>query len=1338
MFAGSHRHSDVGSCLQRLCDGYGLELQLREVDTLIHGDADDLTSDGVWERLLADIQKGAFDIIIGSPPCHTHSRACWRGGEGPCPLRSREHPRGFPWLSGSRLQKANLANLLIDRTLQAARAGHDSPACSRFLLEHPEDLGAVASGGCPASIWQSEEIAELASHTGAITGALHQCHFEGGRSSKPTRLMGTVSNLASAVHPGWPTFSTSGQYLGPLPWRCGHDAGHPPLIGWDPESNAWRTSFSAAYPMGLCMCLAELCVLDFLYRPSPTVGKVGGLGFGESSVTKAPVLPSSDLVDISPECSKALCSALSSIEWPPSARSYVSGRALCVGALSSSNGGASIWSGNETLSSVIRETNRAFSAALDKAGWSFSWSSLQINHNTIAQWHRDEKNLGDSVIFSVGNYSGGQFVLDKVGSFDIRDKMLWFNGLTKHRSTDFEGDRWSVVAFTSPATRCCDLRQRDELRALGFRLPPPSAPPFRSSPLTRKKTALQEGELYVGRSRRWGDGFWGNNYRVHGSEDRQAVVDAYEKDLRLDVTRRRHLGSLSGKGLVCHCASDQPCHIDSIVKVYKEFFEVPPEEKVVDPYEKLREELAEKDTSDEDEQGRIRPKKGSGVLGGGAPIHYFTGGKKKWFEDGAGLCSPGRWHPEKRGLVSGDLGRLLKSELLPLLFKHVDVKRLACHLACNKVKECPFSEELVLACLKVIGDFLARQGMKGVDLVVPAGQKIRLHVLAGLAKVMGDPDWEVLVQGVDSYLAGLPIGVERPLPRTPAVYERKRKWRKYDVADCPPCSKANYVSCSGNTEAIEAQFQEEKEMGFMRVEQEAAIKEEYGDDICVAALGAIEKGDNSFRIIHDGTHGVQVNPRIIQRDQVRLPGGSELKLITHFASKRGKSVFGLSGDISKAHRLPVIRRKDHGLQLCRLDDSRYWVNQVGTFGIGSAAYWWSRLAAVASRLVLYLHGHDWVWQLLYADDYLWYVSGGDPFGHLILSILVYHILGFPFAWHKFKGGFELSWIGYWADLTTWQVGLSDARAEWIMRWLEDLMSGNQVSCHRATEGLGRLTFAVAVADTYRPFLGPWYAWSAACRGRVMTETPLGLKVIAKFLRDKVKSDLLRADARLFHEGDPPAREFPDFRADARAEGEEVVIGGWLSQGGRSTQDAPWFSIRVTRKAFPWIWSRGEPGRNIAALELLATLFCIVLFAGSFKGTQIAITGLTDNRGNSLALLKFMTTKFPLSAVLMELAAWVQEVSGGQGLSLLWVPRLQNEEADALSNEHFDGFDMAKRIVVDPAEVQWKVLPSMVVYGTDLLARSEELKARKATMPEETDRGNKRRKAGHRLRDSDPW
>jgi hypothetical protein len=260
----------------------------------------------------------------------------------------------------------------------------------------------------------------------------------------------------------------------------------------------------------------------------------------------------------------------------------------------------------------------------------------------------------------------------------------------------------------------------------------------------------------------------------------------------------------------------------------------------------------------------------------------------------------------------------------------------------------------------------------------------------------------------------------------------------------------------------------------------------------------------------------------------------------------------------------------------------------------------------------------------------------------------------------------------------------------------------------------------------------------ATRYGAAVDVPVGLRIIAKFLKDRIQHDCLRADARLCVEGEPPPRPYPDFRADAKAEGDEVVLGGWLSKDGCPASKALWFSVRISRSAFPWIWARGEPSRSIAALELLATLFCVILFSGHLKASQCVVTGLTDNKGNAHVLQRFMTTKFPLSAVLMELAMWLPSIAEVHGLSLLWVPRLQNEEADALTNEDFSGFDPKLRIHVDPSAVKWRVLPEMSKYGSDLQARVAEAKEKLKSSQSQLSTKGVKRKAGSSLRETDPW
>ena len=55
-----------------------------------------------------------------------------------------------------------------------------------------------------------------------------------------------------------------------------------------------------------------------------------------------------------------------------------------------------------------------------------------------------------------------------------------------------------------------------------------------------------------------------------------------------------------------------------------------------------------------------------------------------------------------------------------------------------------------------------------------------------------------------------------------------------------------------------------------------------------------------------------------------------------------------------------------------------------------------------------------------------------------------------------------------------------------------------------------------------------------------------------------------------------------FRADAKAEGQLVRIGGWECVGARRPADARWFAVELTRKSAPWAFSKGDPFRTIAA------------------------------------------------------------------------------------------------------------------------------------------------------------
>ena len=107
------------------------------------------------------------------------------------------------------------------------------------------------------------------------------------------------------------------------------------------------------------------------------------------------------------------------------------------------------------------------------------------------------------------------------------------------------------------------------------------------------------------------------------------------------------------------------------------------------------------------------------------------------------------------------------------------------------------------------------------------------------------------------------------------------------------------------------------------------------------------------------------------------------------------------------------------------------------------------------------------------------------------------------------------------------------------------------------------------------------------------------------------------------------------RADARAAGDKIGIGGWECAGGKSPAEARGFSEKLDRFSAPWAFEAGESFRAIASLELLGALGCVVAFPvseGRPMCGRITISGATDNPGNRSVVARLLTTKFPLVVV----------------------------------------------------------------------------------------------------------
>ena len=182
-------------------------------------------------------------------------------------------------------------------------------------------------------------------------------------------------------------------------------------------------------------------------------------------------------------------------------------------------------------------------------------------------------------------------------------------------------------------------------------------------------------------------------------------------------------------------------------------------------------------TSGEDEDGYPKPAYGVGKLGWGPPMRSRLMGRLRWFADGHGLASPGRWPPDRRPSGSNDRDLLLHKELmdglLRLLSESLDVKREVCRLATGHAKASPFPPGLIQAGRDLVFKKLRRAGSKEALDRVPERQPFYLEAISELLRLAGDPDWRRYTKASWSVSAGVPLGVDVRLPRTPALFFRR-------------------------------------------------------------------------------------------------------------------------------------------------------------------------------------------------------------------------------------------------------------------------------------------------------------------------------------------------------------------------------------------------------------------------------------------------------------------------------------------------------------------------------------------------------------------------------------
>ena len=175
--------------------------------------------------------------------------------------------------------------------------------------------------------------------------------------------------------------------------------------------------------------------------------------------------------------------------------------------------------------------------------------------------------------------------------------------------------------------------------------------------------------------------------------------------------------------------------------------------------------------------------------------------------------------------------------------------------------------------------------------------------------------------------------------------------------------------------------------------------------------------------------------------------------------------------MTKAHRRVKVHPKDWGAMACKISSASQtvWLNKTGTFGVASAAFWWSRLMGLFGRLAWGVMLDDWFFALVFVDDIHMAAGGSNRWLTLWRVIAMMEMIGVPFSYHKFRGGFQLDYVGFWMDYTR------GSRSGYLN--LRDGPSGCLISCNLYQRISGSYTSSAS-----RSSMGDWGLLHKSCLG----------------------------------------------------------------------------------------------------------------------------------------------------------------------------------------------------------------------------------------------------------------
>ena len=313
------------------------------------------------------------------------------------------------------------------------------------------------------------------------------------------------------------------------------------------------------------------------------------------------------------------------------------------------------------------------------------------------------------------------------------------------------------------------------------------------------------------------------------------------------------------------------------------------------------------------------------------------------------------------------------------------------------------------------------------------------------------------------------------------------------------------------------------------------------------------------RVLFDGTHGIDVNTSTRIRDQERAPIAADLKRAMREKSQVEEKTFTLTADVSEAHRQIPIAPQDWHLLGCQVrGGSSVYVNTVGTFGVASASYYWSRTAAALGRLSQYFSGNAaHTWHMVVADDYHLEAGGPAYCSALMVSSCAQSVV---FLLPGIKLQEEMSCRGwdsnFYITIEVWESSKEELSGSLTgpVKWRQQ---------NNFEEGLGRIMYVAGALEFKRPFLAPLYKFMNLHPRDSVRRVPAYVAFTLRYLATQVEECRHSCCASVLRSAETAPR------VDAQASGTRTGVEGWWpvvdEKDVPDPARSPWLSLEVTKE-----------------------------------------------------------------------------------------------------------------------------------------------------------------------------